>query len=166
LPYVPTAHDPDAARHQEGPLDTAVALDMATFDGLNEMSPVLAAAAGHWTSHPYWDRDVLDLLVGLDAGLKRRHGRDKWVLRAAMTGLLPEETVRRPKLGVHEGSGVSAAFTRLLAGRGVAERDVPTVKRRVVRELYDRTVAGGEHPGAVSTENAVRTVLEHRRGGA
>ncbi|KUM87469.1 MULTISPECIES: asparagine synthase-related protein [Streptomyces] len=160
---------PLAGMHREDrlpQLDTAVAHDMATFDGLNEMSPVLAAVHGHWTSHPYWDRDVLDLLVGLEAGLKRRHGRDKWVLRAAMTDLLPEETVTRPKLGVHEGSGVSVAFTRLLSDNGVPDRDIATAKTLVVRELFDRTVAEGGHPDQVSGESAIHAALRRLRQGA
>ena len=160
---------PLAGMHREDrlpQLDNAVAHDMATFDGLNEMSPVLAAVHGHWTSHPYWDRDVLDLLVGLEAGLKRRYGHDKWVLRSAMTDLLPEETVARPKLGVHEGSGVSVAFTRLLSDNGVPDRDIATAKALVVRELFDRTVADGGHPDHVSTEGAIRTALHRLRQGA
>ncbi|MFF9818660.1 asparagine synthase-related protein [Streptomyces sp. NPDC014006] len=160
---------PLAGMHREDRLpnlDSAVAYDMATFDGLNEMSPVLAAISGHWTSHPYWDRDVLDLLVALEAGLKRRYGRDKWVLRASMTDLLPEETLFRPKLGVHEGTGVSTAFSRLLADHGVPENDIPAVKSLVVRELFDRTVAAGEHPDGVPVDDVVATVLHRQRQGA
>ncbi|MEU6341684.1 asparagine synthase-related protein [Streptomyces sp. NPDC046977] len=139
-------------------LDTAVARDMDTFDGLNEMSPVLSALNGHWSTHPYWDREVLDLLTSLEAGLKRRHGRDKWVLRTAMADLLPAETVNRPKLGVHEGSGTSSAFSALLLGAGVAEPDVPDAKARVVRELFDRTVAGGADPDGIAVAEVVEAV--------
>ncbi|MGW5425303.1 asparagine synthase-related protein [Streptomyces sp. NPDC003943] len=154
---------PLAGMHREDRLpnlDTAVAYDMATFDGLNEMSPVLSLLGGHWTTHPYWDRNVLDLLVSLEAGLKRRYGRDKWVLRQAMADALPEETVTRPKLGVHEGSGTTSSFSLLLTGHGVAEQSLHEAKRQVVRELFDRTVVAGRHPGEVSTADAVRSVVD------
>ncbi|MBQ1092075.1 asparagine synthase-related protein [Streptomyces sp. B93] len=160
---------PLAGMHREDrlpDLDTAVAYDMATFDGLNEMSPVLSAVTGHWTTHPYWDRDVLDLLVSLEAGLKRRHGRDKWVLREAMAGALPAETVLRPKLGVHEGSGTTSSFSALLVAHGVAEPSVHKAKQRVVRELFGRTVAAGRHPSGVSTAEVVRSVADGLARGA
>ncbi|MFE2142728.1 asparagine synthase-related protein [Streptomyces sp. NPDC059456] len=144
-------------------LDTAVARDMATFDGLNEMSPVLSTAAGHWSTHPYWDRDVLDLLTGLEAGLKRRYGRDKWVLRSAMAELLPAETVNRPKLGVHEGSGTTSAFSLLLLDAGVGGADVAQAKTLVVQELFDRTVVAGEDPDAVPVAEVVSLVAAHFR---
>lgn len=147
-------------------LDTVLAHDMATFDGLNEMSPVLSTLAGHWTTHPYWDREVLDLLVSLEAGLKRRHGRDKWVLRAAMADALPAETVNRPKLGVHEGSGTTSSFSRLLLDHGVAEDRVHEAKRQVVRELFDLTVGGGRHPSEVDTDDVVRSVADRTARGA
>ncbi|MEX0170883.1 asparagine synthase-related protein [Streptomyces sp. LMG1-1-1.1] len=160
---------PLAGMHREDRLpnlDTAVAYDMATFDGLNEMSPVLSLLGGHWTTHPYWDRNVLDLLVSLEAGLKRRYGRDKWVLRAALADALPEETVTRPKLGVHEGSGTTSSFSLLLTGHGVAERSVREAKRHVVRELFDLTVVAGRHPSEVSTADTVRSVAERFARGA
>ncbi|WP_330306348.1 MULTISPECIES: asparagine synthase-related protein [unclassified Streptomyces] len=160
---------PLAGMHREDRLpnlDTAVAYDMATYDGLNEMSPVLSTLSGHWSTHPYWDRDVLDLLVSLEAGLKRRYGRDKWVLRAAMAELLPEQTVTRPKLGVHEGSGTTSSFSLLLLEEGVPERSVDAAKQQVVRELFDRTVVAGQNPGEVSTAEVVRQVADRLERGA
>jgi (carboxyethyl)arginine beta-lactam-synthase len=160
---------PLAGMHREDrlpDLDTAVAHDMATFDGLNEMTPVLSTLAGHWTTHPYWDREVLDLLVSLEAGLKRRHGRDKWVLRAALGDALPEETVLRPKLGVHEGSGTTSSFSLLLTEHGVAEQAVGKAKQQVVRELFGLTVAGGRPPAQVSTAEVVRSVADRFARGA
>ncbi|MFI1483855.1 asparagine synthase-related protein [Streptomyces sp. NPDC020747] len=160
---------PLAGMHREDRLpnlDTAVAYDMATFDGLNEMSPVLSALGGHWTTHPYWDRDLLDLLVSLEAGLKRRHGQDKWVLRAALADALPEETTRRPKLGVHEGSGTTSSFSRMLTEHGVAEQAIPEAKRQVVRKLFGLTVADGRHPSEVSTDEVAQSVADRFAQGA
>ncbi|WP_436987901.1 asparagine synthase-related protein [Streptomyces sp. enrichment culture] len=147
-------------------LDTAVCHDMATFDGLNEMTPVLSQISGHWSTHPYWDRDVLDVLVALEAGLKRRYGQDKWVLRAAMGDLLPHEVVIRPKLGVHEGSGTTTAFTRLLVDAGVPHQGVDRAKRMVVHDLFDHVVVAGRHPDEVKTEEVVEQVAERLASGA
>ncbi|MFE5581266.1 asparagine synthase-related protein [Kitasatospora sp. NPDC056531] len=141
-------------------LDTALAHDMATFDGLNEMTPVLSGIAGHWSTHPFWDREVLDLLVSLESGLKRRHGRDKWVLRAAMADLLPHETVTRPKLGVHEGSGTTSSFSRLLTDAGVPAGRVHRAKELVVQHLFDRVVVDGRHPDEVAAAEAVQLVAD------
>ncbi|MET8685103.1 asparagine synthase-related protein [Streptomyces sp. NPDC004732] len=139
-------------------LDTAVCHDMATFDGLNEMTPTLSTVAGHWSTHPYWDRDVLDVLVSLEAGLKRRHGRDKWVLRAALDDALPHEVVVRPKLGVHEGSGTTSSFSRLLADADVPRSRVHQAKRLVVEEIFDQVVVYGRHPDEVAVHAAVELV--------
>ncbi|MFI6645405.1 asparagine synthase-related protein [Streptomyces sp. NPDC050504] len=141
-------------------LDTAVCHDMDTFDGLNEMTPTLSAIAGHWSTHPYWDRDVLDVLVSLEAGLKRRHGRDKWVLRAALGDVLPHEVVVRPKIGVHEGSGTTSSFSRLLTDAGIPQDRVHDAKRLVVEEIFDQVVVDGRHPDDVALDTVVERVAD------
>ncbi|MCE7008163.1 asparagine synthase-related protein [Kibdelosporangium philippinense] len=140
-------------------LDTVISDDMNTFDGLNEMSPVLGCLAGHWTTHPYWDRSVLDVLTALEPGLKRRHGRDKWVLREAMRDLLPEATVSRPKLGIHEGSGTTSVWTSMLLDAGVAAADVPRAKRAMAIAIHDRVVGQAEPPADVSFDDVLRDVI-------
>ncbi|MDM4721520.1 asparagine synthase-related protein [Micromonospora sp. WMMA1363] len=152
---------PLGGMHREGrlhALETAVSHDMATFDGLNEMTPVLSAVGGHWSTHPFWDREVLDALTSLEAGLKHRHGRDKWVLRTAMADFLPHPTVIRPKLGVHEGSGTTAAFSALLVDAGVPASHLRHAKHLVLQTLFRRVVANGEHPDAVDLADVVDKV--------
>ncbi|MFI9275575.1 asparagine synthase-related protein [Kitasatospora sp. NPDC052896] len=127
-------------------LDQVLAADMATFDGLNELAPALSGVAGHWTTHPYWDREVLDLLVSLEPGVKRRDGTDKWVLRRAMAGTLPERTLGRRKLGIHEGSGTTSAWSRALRDAGVPEDRIHQAKAAEAAALYRRLVVEGAHP--------------------
>lgn len=129
-----------------GTLDAVLATDMATFDGLNEMCPALSGFAGHWSTHPFWDRDVLDFLVGLEPGLKRRGGTDKWVLREAFRDLLPPSTVGRRKLGIHEGSGTTSTWTKVLLAAGVPAGRVREAKLAQATRLHHRLVIGGEHP--------------------
>lgn len=130
-------------------LEELIVDDMATFDGLGELSPNLGSHLGLWTAHPYWDRAVLQRLVTLAAGLKRREGIDKWVLRRAFADLLPTETVHRPKLGIHEGSGTTSSWSEQLLGLGVAAGRVHATKTRVSRSVYDLVVVGGVAPGDV-----------------
>jgi len=136
-------------------LDAVISDDMATFDGLNEMSPVLSGIAGIWSTHPYWDKDLLDVLVGLEAGLKRRYGRDKWVLRQSLAGLLPAETVARPKLGIHEGSGTTSAWTAALVAEGVPGNRVDEIKEAMTARMYEMVVKGREHPADVSFDDVL-----------
>jgi (carboxyethyl)arginine beta-lactam-synthase len=124
-------------------LDEIIADDMSTFDGLNELSPVLSGVAGHWSTHPYWDRDVLDLLVALEPGLKRRDGLDKWVLRVAMADRLPLQTWQRRKLGIHEGSGLNSTWSQALREAGVPPDAVGSAKRAMARQLYASVVLSG-----------------------
>jgi (carboxyethyl)arginine beta-lactam-synthase len=135
-----------------GALDTVLATDLATYDGLNEMCPQLSGIAGHWSTHPYWDRDVLDLLVGLEPGLKRRDGTDKWVLRAAFGDLLPGSTVHRRKLGIHEGSGTTSTWTRVLREAGVPADGVRDAKLAQARRLHARLVVGDVDPSDATWE--------------
>jgi len=129
-----------------GKLDAVLTTDMASYDGLNEMCPSLSGIAGHWSTHPYWDRDVLEFLVSLEPGLKRRGGTDKWVLREAFRDLLPASTVRRRKLGIHEGSGTTSTWTRELLAAGVPAGRIRDAKLAQATRLHQRLVVGGGHP--------------------
>jgi len=57
----------------------------------------------------FLDRDVLDFAMRIPPDMKiRENGSsvEKWILRVAMDGLLPEEILWRPKSKFWEGSGV------------------------------------------------------------
>ncbi|MGL5865496.1 MAG: asparagine synthase family protein [Dermatophilaceae bacterium] len=133
-------------------LENLIVDDLANFDGLNELSPNLGSHLGLWTTHPYWDRTVLQRLTTLAAGLKRRDGVDKWVLRQAFADLLPAETVRRPKLGIHEGSGTTSYWSEVLLGHGVDPGRVPAVKSRIARAVYDLVVVDGQAPADIDLD--------------
>ncbi|MCW8097097.1 asparagine synthase-related protein [Streptomyces tauricus] len=143
-------------------LDSVIAHDMATFDGLNEMSPVISGVAGIWSTHPYWDRDLLDCLISLDPGLKRRYGRDKWVLREALARMLPAETLSRPKLGIHEGSGTSSAWTALLLEKGVPPGRVEQCKAAMARRMHDLIVLRTRHPDEISFDEVLAATEKGR----
>lgn len=75
-----------------------------------------AARAGVELRRPYRDRRLIELCLGLPAHLVFRPGWLKWILRQAMTGILPE-AVRRRRHG-------SSLFP--LCRRGLVEREAAT----------------------------------------
>lgn len=143
-------------------LDAVIAHDMATFDGLNEMSPVVSGVAGIWSTHPYWDRDLLDRLVSLDPGLKRRYGRDKWVLRESLNRMLPAETLSRPKLGIHEGSGTSSSWTARLVDAGVPVDRAEECKAAMARRMHELIVLRTRHPDEISFDEVLADIEKRR----
>ena len=48
---------------------------------------------------PFLDNDLVDYVTRLPAAVKYRGGKGKWLLRRALTGLVPREIVDRPKKG-------------------------------------------------------------------
>ena len=99
-------------------------------------------------------------LVSLAAGLKRRDGVDKWVLRQAFADLLPAETVLRPKLGIHEGSGTTSFWSEQLLGLGVDPGQVHATKTRVSRAVHDLVVARGTAPDDVDLAAVTEAAVE------
>lgn len=136
-------------------IDELIVADLAGVDGLNEMSPLLSGLAGHWSTHPFWDRNVLDILLSAEPGLKRRNGIDKWILRESVRDLLPEQTVNRPKLGVHEGSGTTSTWTLMLEKFGAPAERIGALKQRVSEHIYDLVVVQGVAPDEVATHEVM-----------
>lgn len=60
----------------------------------SERIAIIAAAFGVSTAHPFYDREVLRWSVAAPGSLKWRDGYSRWLLRAALTGILPE-TIRQ-----------------------------------------------------------------------
>jgi asparagine synthase (glutamine-hydrolysing) len=55
---------------------------------------------------PFLDRDVVDLAWRMDTRLKHKHGTEKWILREAMSDVLPGYLAWRPKIRMPEGTGL------------------------------------------------------------
>ncbi|MEE9910336.1 MAG: asparagine synthase [Deltaproteobacteria bacterium] len=54
----------------------------------------------------FLEPDVVDLALQIPVDLKLREGVEKWILREAVSGLLPESVLHRPKAKFWEGAGV------------------------------------------------------------
>jgi asparagine synthase (glutamine-hydrolysing) len=65
-----------------------------------------ASAHGLVAHVAFLDPEVVDYALRIPAGLKIREGVEKWILRRAMDGLLPESVLNRRKAKFWEGAGV------------------------------------------------------------
>ncbi|MFC7490493.1 MULTISPECIES: asparagine synthase-related protein [unclassified Knoellia] len=144
-------------------LEELIVDDLSTFDGLNELSPNLGTHLGLWTCHPYWDRAVLQRLVTLAAGLKRRDGIDKWVLRQAFSDLLPAETVLRPKLGIHEGSGTTSHWSEVLLDQGVPSERIHAAKAQISQDVFDLVVVQAQDPAEIDLAAVTAGIVDREQ---
>jgi asparagine synthase (glutamine-hydrolysing) len=65
-----------------------------------------ASAHGLVAHVAFLDPEVVDYALRIPAELKIRDGVEKWILRRAMDGLLPESVLNRRKAKFWEGAGV------------------------------------------------------------
>ena len=131
--YAPRTVDwltPDALAHLDGDEETAPQtfspgrrerwnglLDLRSSQAV-ALETASAARAGVELRRPYRDRRLVELGLELPAHLVYRPGWMKWILRQAMTDLLPEVVRRR-----RHGSSLSP-----LCRRGLVERESATVE--------------------------------------
>jgi asparagine synthase (glutamine-hydrolysing) len=66
----------------------------------------VAMASGVEARVPYLDRALVELAMRLPVGLKVRDGQEKWIMRQAFAGALPEYILRRPKNPMSHSSGL------------------------------------------------------------
>ncbi len=84
---------------------------------LTALETANAARHGIEVRRPYRDRRLVELVLGLPAHMLYRPGVTKWILREAMTGLLPEQVRQRRQISSLLG----------LAARGLVEREKESV---------------------------------------
>jgi len=78
-----------AAEHEEDLLSPALAHCCEMFDGAGTLH-------GIEPRHPFLDRELAEFCLAVPPELKLRDGYPRWLQRAAMRGLLPEEVRLRP----------------------------------------------------------------------
>ncbi|MCC7240651.1 MAG: asparagine synthase (glutamine-hydrolyzing) [Acidobacteria bacterium] len=109
----------------------------------------MAMATSLETRAPFLDADVMELAFSMPARLKIRGGERKWVLKRAMTGILPEAILTRKKEGFsipmknwlrHDLQPLmrSLLSPERIRGRGLFDPEE-------VRRLMDEHVAGREN---------------------
>ena len=71
-----------------------------------------AAAHGTVAHVGFLDPDVVDYALRIPSDLKLHDGVEKWILRRAMAGLLPDSVLQRTKSKFWEGAGVGELLAR------------------------------------------------------
>ncbi|AEW99096.1 asparagine synthase C-terminal domain-containing protein [Streptantibioticus cattleyicolor] len=121
-------------------IERSVAAQTAATAVSNEFNPAYADARDVVVRYPYWTREVMSTALGIRGRLKVRPDTAKWVLRSAVTGILPDEVAWRPKRGIHEGTAMSRMFAAALGSD-----DRHTQARRLYEmatEVFRDTAAG------------------------
>ncbi len=88
------------AAPNDDPLHAALYFDFKTFlNGLLLVDDKLTMAHSVEARVPFLDNDLVDLVQRIPSAFKLHDGRSKRILRAAMRGLLPDDTLTRRKQG-------------------------------------------------------------------
>ncbi len=81
------------------------------------------AAAHGLTAHVVFaDARFVDFALRIPASLKLKNGIEKWILRKAMEGMIPDRVLWRPKAKFWEGAGVDTLFSDY-ANKKVTDKD-------------------------------------------
>lgn len=81
------------------------------------------AAAHGLTAHVVFaDPHFVDFALRIPAPLKIKDGIEKWILRKAMEGMIPDRVLWRPKAKFWEGAGVESLFSDY-ANKKVSDKD-------------------------------------------
>lgn len=135
-------------------------LDIGNQMSLMDMSIVLpdtylekvdrsTMAAGLEVRVPFLDNDLVDRVVTLSGGAKMPFGRKKWLLKAALRGIVPDEVLFGPKTGFNVPfanwlqTSLKPLFFDNLATFARARPDVLNVDH--IRLLYSRTCEGRQN---------------------
>jgi len=84
-----------------------------------------ASAHGSVAHVRFLDPDVVDLALRIPAKYKINHGEEKWILREAMKGMLPESILHRKKAKFWEGAGVTSHLSEY-ADSVISDQDFKT----------------------------------------
>jgi asparagine synthase (glutamine-hydrolysing) len=138
--------DSDAA----ATLDRLLAADMTTY--LHELlmkQDQMSMAASIESRVPFLDHRLVEFAAALPERAKLRGVTTKWVLRRAMQGRLPEQILRRPKMGfpVPVGAWLRGGFRHLVDDLvlGPRARARGVFDPAFVREIVARHDAGEDH---------------------
>ena len=97
---------------------------------------------------PFLDHDVVDFAVGLPGAAKTPGGSKKWLLKAALEGIVPPEVLHGPKMGLEVPYGrwlqgpLKPLFFDHLAK--FVRRHPAVLDEAQVRRLHANTAAGGK----------------------
>ena len=100
-----------------------------------------AAGSGIEARVPFLDHRLVELVTSIPARLRQELLWDKQILRSAMRGLLPDETVHRPKVPFFYGSGVKHTYRTFLR---MLERDGGALVEEALAAPYAEEFIDGD----------------------
>jgi len=118
--------------------------EVAIVDSSNELSANIGWFFGIETEHAYFDRNFLELAMAINPSLKMVGDTTKYILRRAFEDLLPSETVWRPKLGVHDSTGVRSAFSALVPAAGDKKKGKDQLVYLIGEEMFCKRIKPGD----------------------
>jgi asparagine synthase (glutamine-hydrolysing) len=96
-----------ARKHYSSPPDAHVTdrllyLDMKLTITDNDLRKVtgMVEAAGLQVLYPFLDRDLVDFTATIPATLKVKSGKNRYIFKRAMQGILPRDIIQKPKHGM------------------------------------------------------------------
>ena len=136
-----------------------IPLQSYALEGLERMS----SSFGIQSRFPMWDKRLVELSLSLPGEDKLKHGHDRWILRKAMQGLLPDLVrLRRTKCDF----GPVVADQLFIGARDVLDEIVQDRDSRlagyvdlgVLRQTYDRAITGDAVPSGYVMHGLYRTL--------
>ncbi|VVB89857.1 Amidophosphoribosyltransferase [uncultured archaeon] len=102
-----------------GELETALRHDLDNIAENNlERDDAVTMANAVELRVPYLDREVVELALGIDPGLKISHGIRKYILRKAAGKILPSELALKEKKAAQYSSGIYSALLKIAKKNG------------------------------------------------
>jgi (carboxyethyl)arginine beta-lactam-synthase len=105
-----------------------------------EASHVLGYRFGATIHYPFFHPDLVAASFQVPSAWKWREGWEKWILRKAVSGLLPEHVAWRRKIGIHQSTGMEKLMTQHLALEMASTTEARRLKNRfsamVLRMLF------------------------------
>ncbi|MEV6428001.1 asparagine synthase-related protein [Nocardia sp. NPDC051463] len=133
--------------HRVDDLRAEVAQRLAEAALAGEFSGLAAATHGYAQRHMYWNTAVIQAALDTAPELMRYRDREKGHMRVAAQQLLPESIAWRPKLAVHQGSGVQRNLAGAIARRiGMEAIDVERFYALIDAELVGALVSSPHEP--------------------
>lgn len=151
-----TAGDDDRTLQYD---NLTIPLQSYALEGLERMS----SSFGIQSRFPMWDKRLVELSLSLPGEDKLNHGHDRWILRKAMKGLLPDLVrLRRTKCDF----GPVVADQLFIGARDVLDEIVQDRDSRlagyvdlgVLRQTYDRAIAREAAPSGYVMHGLYRTL--------
>jgi asparagine synthase (glutamine-hydrolysing) len=122
--------------------------------------------------YPYLDRTFLEFLMQLPSEYLAKPGRRRFLMRAALTGIVPEEILERRRKAflltsqLNHIRQLTLRFVSLIENSSLADRGY--IDKSAIHRALDRTVRGTDIRlwGFLLRFVGLETWLQHREGGA